>query len=179
MSRSRRYDWTDSSEARWALAIAWAWAVESGHVPPLGDAAAAVRADAQLERGARRTPESEAQAAWAVIAAGLESRSEWHKFARHAGSGVRGVARVLHLDAERRGRPVPPTWWTDAGARPLPDGRWEAVVGWHGTIQQAGEWPTREAALDALRALRPGARITIYETAHPYGGMNLSPAPRS
>lgn len=162
MSRSggSRYSWVDDAEGRQALSAAWAWCVGAGLVPP-SRTAALVLADAEEERtgqqaetGQRRGQLVEYARAWEILTRPAVTLRDWRDFAAAAGPGVRGIARARLDDASEWGLHQPPSY-RQYGAIRRAGSEWEVCVGWAGTTQQCGTWPTREAALAVAQYLRP------------------------
>lgn len=126
----RDTSWVDTETGRWALALVLQWARDLGLVG-----------------------EDDASDHWVALA----SRSARARYSALRALGpLRTMARQVVHDASTPGRAKPPSYWRAAEVLQLPGGRWEARVGWCGTVQQVGEWPSRSLALEALRALRPG-----------------------
>jgi len=137
-STVRRGDWAHTPDGRLALALAIGWARDVGGLDVAG-----------LED------------AW--IALGQATTRKQRHHALGAFGPVRSLARQLLRDVESERSDHLPSYWTSAEVVPLSGGLWEARIGWGGTIHQAGEWPSVDLALAALRALRPGAEIEIVE----------------
>lgn len=166
MSRTggSRYAWVDLDEGRQALSSAWAWCVEAGLVPA-SRADALVLADAEEERtgqhaetGQRRGQLAEYARAWEILTRPPVTLRDWRDLAAAAGPGVRGIARVRLDDASEWAVHQPPSYRT-YGAIRRAGSEWEVCVGWAGTTQQRGTWPTREAALAVAQYLRPPPAI--------------------
>lgn len=150
-----RYDWADDSEGRWALAVAWAWGVDVGHVRPYDPSH-----HDDTPAGVTASLETQHQRVWALVhdeeAQPSEHPRRWRDIARRMDAGLRGLAKVLY-DTAHPSAPQHqlPSWRTRGGVRPLPGGGWEAYVGWGSATQQAGTWETEAAARRAAVALRP------------------------
>lgn len=134
-STVQRSEWLEAEEGRWALALVLQWAVGLGVVS-----------------------QDEAEDHWVALA----SRDVRSRYAALRALGpLRTMARQVARDDSMLVDTVAPSYWTRAEVLELPGGRWEARVGWGGTIHQVGEWRSRELALAALASLRPTADITV------------------